>query len=124
MTGIVYRKPKIRSIRFPFVYNTASIASGVVAGVIPQNAIILWAQTSVLTAFNAGGTDLLRIGISAGGIEIANDEDISTVGLKTHYLFANLNPLVADRTIYVRYVGSGGAPNAGAAEVRLQWQLG
>ena len=119
--AVVYQQSPVQSMTAEFVYNTPDISTGVAIGVVPIGARILDAFVYVEEAFNAVGTDYLRIGTTAGGTNLAVDTDVSVAGRIQFTGQYALNPLVANRTIYIRYVGSGGAPTTGRAHVVILW---
>jgi len=122
MTGRAYTQAQFGVVQGTIVYGDSG--NDIELGDIPQGANVISARVNVTEAFNAGTTDYLRLGISAGGISLLFDVDVSAVGAIDIPNAFGLNPLAALRTIYGRYTGSGTAPTTGSATIILIWELG
>lgn len=96
---------------------------------VPGNSIALITSIEVVvtTAFNSSGTDLVKVGITSGGSELAAAVDVSTVGVKTSTTIATAaatatNP-AADLQIYAEYDQSVADAAAGACQVVVNYKL-
>ena len=116
---ISYRNIRAQAIYASVAFDTADIGSGIAIGTMPINAKFLSAAITITTVFNAGTTNILTVGISASGTEIANDSesDADATGIKDLTRMFALNPLASARTIYAKYAQTGGAATTGQAYI-------
>lgn len=94
-------------------YNDAGIASGVAFATLPAGAMIVSQNVRVNTAFNAGTTNALNVGTTAGGTQVFTDA--ATAGARSPAI-ANLS-FAADTDLYVAYAQTGAAATAGQADI-------
>jgi hypothetical protein len=92
-------------------------ADTVPIGVIPAGAFIIDVKVKIVTAFNAGTTNVLTAGSNAGSdnnIVAAGDVDETATGTTSVSTGWGL-AFAADTTIYARYTQTGGAATTGQA---------
>lgn len=94
-------------------YNDAAIGTGVVFGTVPAGSMIVLQSVRVNTAFNAGTTNALNVGTTAGGSQLFTDA--ATAGARQPTI-ANLT-FATDTDLYVQYAQTGGAATAGQADI-------
>lgn len=94
-------------------YNDAGIGTGVVFGTMPMGGMITTQNVRVSTAFNAGTTNALNVGTTAGGTQLFTDA--ATAGARSPTI-ANLS-FAADTDLYVQYAQTGTAATAGVADI-------
>lgn len=94
-------------------YNDTLIATGVVFGTLPAGAVLVSQNVRCSTAFNAGTTNALNIGTTAGGTQLFTDA--ATAGARSPTI-ANLT-FAADTDLYIQYAQTGGAATAGVADI-------
>lgn len=109
-------------------YGTVAITdtSAKVLFTLPKGAVIIDAFVNVLTAFNAGDSNVLDLGIGATANALANDLALGTPGHITAGLVYSAmltTPLTATTNITATYVPAGTAANAGAAVVAVYYIL-
>lgn len=88
---------------------------------LPGGAIPLRVTTTVTTAFNGSGTDLVDIGISGTANKYANDVDVSSAGTVAVVPLSNTEPLTVATTIQGIYVDSAGDASTGAATIIMEY---
>lgn len=121
MAGIArltqYQMP--HSLRKRVNYNDAGVASGVLVGTVPAGSIITACKVVIDTAFNAGTTNVLQVGTTATGAQIASSTDTAsgTAGQKTATALNSLSAVAADTDIWVNYAQTGTAATTGLAYV-------
>lgn len=98
-------------------YNDAGIAAGVFFGTIPAGAMIIQQNVRVNTAFNAGTTNALNVGTTAGGTQLFTDA--ATAGARSPAV-ANLS-FATDTDLYVSYAQTGTAATAGQADIVIEY---
>lgn len=108
-----FHTQQIHYLRKKVNYNDAGIAAGVLFGTVPAGALIVTQNVRVDTAFNAGTTNALNVGTTAGGTQVFTDA--ATAGARTPTI-ANL-PLATDTDLYVAYAQTGTAATAGVGTV-------
>lgn len=115
----------VHYVRRTVNWNDPGIASGVVLGVLPAGAVIIDAQVVVTTAFNAGTTNNLLVGTTAGGNDViaTADSAAGTTGLKRLAAATiGVNAVrAADTTLFVAYTQTGTAASAGRATVCVEY---
>jgi hypothetical protein len=94
-------------------YNDAGIAAGVLMGTLPAGAILMALMVRVNVAFNAGTTNALNLGTTAGGTQVFTD--VATAGARAPAV-PNLS-FATDTDLFVSYAQTGGAATAGQADV-------
>lgn len=94
-------------------YNDPGISAGVFVGTLPAGAMIVSQNVRVNTAFNAGTTNALNVGTTAGGTQLFTDA--ATAGARAPTI-ANLS-FAVDTDFYVQYAQTGGAATAGQADI-------
>lgn len=94
-------------------YNDAGISVGVVFATLPAGAMIVSQNVRVSTAFNAGTTNALNVGTTAGGTQLFTDA--ATAGARSPTI-ANLS-FATDTDLFVQYAQTGTAATAGVADI-------
>jgi hypothetical protein len=115
----------IQFIRATINYNDAGIAGGVAFAKIPQNAFIVGVWSHVITAFNAGTTNVASVGTSAAATEILATIP-AALGFNANTAAAGLGMAVTqtgDVTVYAKYAQTGTAATAGQAVVVIGFLL-
>lgn len=102
-------------------YNDAGIASGVYAGTLPAGAMIDSVSVLIATAFNAGTTNVLDVGTTPTGAQVAATAQNlpSVAGQKKPTAYQALGVMAADTDIFVSVSGTGTAATAGVAYVTI-----
>lgn len=121
--NIINQDNGVKAINYRFAWNTTDISTGVQAGTLPAGAIVLVCRLTIITAFNASGTDFVNVGFGAGGGDLMLQADasqaagtvIDTTGR------ALLQSFSSARAVWVRYVGSITAATAGEAQFTLKY---
>lgn len=100
-------------------FDTAGIKDGVVISNVPKGMIVSKAVAKVSTAFNAGTTNTLTVGLKDEKNEVFNDTDITsgTVGVYQKQLFLEMGE---HTEIYVKYDQTGTEATAGCADIYLE----
>jgi len=104
-------------------YNDSGIAGGVqMPAALPAGARITAIRVYVDTAFNAGTTNNLLIGTTAGGNDVATTSDTAagTAGYKS-VTTGLTKTFAADSSIYVAYTQTGTPATAGAATIIIEF---
>lgn len=113
-------------LRFKVNYNDAATGVAVGKQTLPAGTIIIGTDVLVTTAFNAGTTNVLSVGIEAttyANIAAAASVISGTAGLKQNIAptGTSLVPLAADSQVFVLYSQTGTAASAGAAYVVIKY---
>lgn len=98
-------------------YNDAGISAGVLFGTLPAGAMLVGNFVRVNTAFNAGTTNALNVGTTAGGTQIFTDA--ATAGARSPAI-PNLS-FAADTDLFVAYAQTGAAATAGQADIVIEF---
>lgn len=94
-------------------YNDAGIAGGVVFATLPAGAMLVMQNVRVNTAFNAGTTNALNVGTTAGGTQLFTDA--ATLGARSPTI-VNLS-FATDTDLFVAYAQTGAVATAGQADI-------
>lgn len=119
----VYHTQQVHYIRKTVKFDTTGIASGIVIGTLPKGAQITHVAVNVTTAFNAATTNVLTIGTTATGGEIATNAEnaAGTAGYKQPVAGQALAVPTADKDVYMSYTQSGTAATAGSATAVISY---
>jgi hypothetical protein len=98
-------------------FNDSAIGTGVVFGTLPAGAMIIAQNVRVTTAFNAGTTNALNVGTTAGGTQLFTDA--ATAGARQPTI-ANLS-FATDTDLFVQYAQTGGAATTGIADIVISY---
>lgn len=95
---------------------------------LPAGAKIISVILDVVTAFNAGTTNVIDIGTSADGALYVNDAAAGTTGHFTCTLVAGnlasiINVGTSDVQVTATFVPTGTAASAGAANISVQYEM-
>ncbi len=122
--------PVKQTLAYTLNYNTTGASSGVKIGTLPANSVIQNWRVTVETAFNAGTTNPITIGITATGTEIMAAASITnyntssnTAGVYTGSAAASggWSMMTADQAIYVAYIPTGTAATTGVARITIEY---
>lgn len=105
-------------------FNDAGIASAIQFGTLPQNSSITDIQVEIVTAFNAGSTNVLTVGTTTTATEIVNAADVNEAATGVTKVTRGLGQSLtasADTALYAKYVQTGGAATAGQAVIIIQF---
>ena len=116
-TARTYHTQQVHYLRKRVNYNDVGISVGVVMGTLPKGAMITNQHVRCNTAFNAGTTNALNVGTSAGGTQLFTDA--ATAGARNPTV-ANLS-FAADTDIFVQYAQTGTAATAGQADIVINF---
>jgi hypothetical protein len=112
-------------LRFTVNWNDAGIAAGVKKQTLPKGAQLIGTDVNIVTAFNAGTTNVLTVGSTGVFTEIVAAADVTegTVALTQNIKPTGiaLVPLAADLPVYVQYTQTGTAASAGQAVVVIKY---
>ncbi|MHC2462121.1 hypothetical protein [Bradyrhizobium embrapense] len=116
----------VHYLRFAVNFNDAGIAAGVGKQTLPAGAVIIGTDVNIVTAFNAGTTNVLTVGSAAGanadvvaGADVAENATGLTQNIKP--TGAMLVPLAADTQVFAQFTQTGGAATAGKAIVVVKY---
>ena len=117
-----YSYQLVHYMRKGIAYNTTGIGTTatVKIGTLPAGAIVEKVQVKVTTAFDAGTTNQLDVGISGNDDNLVDydgsDVDLTATGSTFVWRGAD-ETFSSDTAIYVKYTETGTAATAGAAEI-------
>jgi len=116
----------VHYLRFIVNYNDTGIGTGVGKQTLPAGAVIIGTDVNVITAFNAGTTNPLTVGIEAttyANIAASASTAAGSTGLKQNIAPTGtaLVPLAADSQVFVMYAQTGTAATAGQAVVIVKY---
>lgn len=115
----------IQSIRATFNYNDGLIGTGQQFGAIPQNSEIRAVGVDVVTAFNAGTTNVFVVGTTLGGSELVAAGDVNEAATGNTEVSRGLGrslTLNGDVGVYAKYSSTGTAPTAGQVTVTIEFR--
>lgn len=106
-------------------FNDAGISTGVILGTLPAGAQITKVSANVITAFNAGTTNVLTVGTvgtAYNNLAAAGDIDETSAtyqeGVAATYGSVEF---AVDTDVYIKYVQTGTAATTGQADVFLTY---
>jgi hypothetical protein len=112
-------------LRFAISFNDVGLASGVNKQWLPAGAIITDTSVHVGTAFNAGTTNVITVGLggSANSIVASGQVTPGSVGLTNGIIPTGnaLGPLASDLQVNVTYAPTGAAATAGSAVLMIKY---
>jgi len=115
----VYHTQQVHYLRKTVDFNTTGVATGVLMGTLPAGAQIIDCVVNVVTAFNAGSTNVLTVGTNSTDFNnIMGSSDI-TEGTPGGYraLTGAGVEFAADADVYIKYTQSGTTADTGQAVV-------
>lgn len=94
-----------------------------VVGTVPANAIIIAVKVAVTVAFTDGTTDFITVGTVADPDGLADDVDVSSIGVKLSTTLATSDDFffTADTVIVAQYDGATSDMAAGACTVIVEY---
>ena len=110
-------------------FNDAGIASGIAFdNSLPMGAVILTVLVEIITAFNAGATNVLTVGTnSATYNNLVAAGDVDETAVATTRVDRGIGGSIcrsAEKTPYIAYAQTGGAATTGVAEVTISYEGG
>ena len=120
-----YHQNLVHYLRKEVNYNDPGIAAGVVIGRLPAGAQVTQALARVRTTFNAGTTNVLTIGTNANSYDnifAAADIAEGSAGNNAAPL-ANLQDVVSEADVFVKYTQSGTAATQGKAIIHIAYTV-
>lgn len=104
-------------------YNDAGVASGVLVGTLPAGAIITDVTTLISTVFNAATTNVINVGTTPTGAEIAATAQVipGTAGSKKPTAYQALGAMAADQDVWVSFTQTGTAATTGIGYVIVSY---
>lgn len=110
-------------------YNDASISTGVAFdNSLPAGAFITDAKVEIVTAFNAGTTNVLTVGTNStsyNDIVAAGDVNEAATGVtEVGRGWGQSIALSADKVVYAKYTQTGGAATTGKAVIVITYEGG
>lgn len=121
------RKPYHRMVTYiskSFAFDTPGIgtAATVEIGALPAGALVLETIVRVKTAFNAGTTNVIKVGTSADDDEFIEAGDVAEGALGTTFSDRSAGiVMTADTSVYVEYTQTGTAATTGEADVIITY---
>lgn len=118
----LYHTSQVHYLRKDFAFDTPGIGTTatVKVGTLPSGAIVEKVQVKVTTAFDAGTTNQLNVGISGNDDNLVDYDaaDVVLTATGSTFVWRGADESFADDTpIYVKYTETGTAAEAGAATV-------
>jgi hypothetical protein len=104
-------------------FNDSGVATGVLVGTLPAGAQITDVTVNVTTAFNAVTTNVVNVGTTTTGAEVAASAQViaGTPGVKKPTAFYSLGVMAADTDIWVSYTQTGTAATTGVGYVIVNY---
>lgn len=99
----------------------ADDVTGVALGTIPANSYVTNVRIEVTEAFNASGTDNVTVGYDADTDAYATSTDVSSTGIKTPTLGADVGFSATERSAEAYYVASAGTATTGRCLVIVEF---
>lgn len=105
-------------------YSDSGISSAVQFGTFPSNAFIVDVKVEIITAFNAGTTNVLTFGTTTTATNIVNSGDVDETATGVTAVTRGLGRSLTasgDTSLYAKYTQSGTAATAGKAVVVISY---
>ena len=104
-------------------FNDAGVATGNLVGTMPAGAQIVDVTVNITTAFNAVSTNVINVGTTTVGAEVAASAQViaGTPGVKKPTAYYSLGVMAADTDIWVSYTQTGTAATTGIGYVIVQY---
>lgn len=105
-------------------FNDGGIASAIQFGTLPQGSSIVDVQVEIVTAFNAGTTNVLTFGTTTTATEIVNGADVNEAATGVTKVTRGLGQSLTasgDTPLYAKYTQTGTAGTAGQAVVVISF---
>ncbi len=112
-----------RTVNFDDDTTAGGLAAGFLMGTLPKGALIVTAGGNIETAFNAGSTNILSIGIEGdSGLDDLATSSTFTEGTPGGYSAAFPRaPLTANKDVYASYIWTGSTPTTGKAHCAVTY---
>ncbi len=117
-------KELVHYLRKTVNFDDAGISDGIpFANMLPENAQILRTTVNILTAFNAGTTNVLTVGTDASRLNIVAAADVNeaATGVTSVATGAALDLSGGAAMPYVKYAQTGTAATAGKACIVIEY---
>lgn len=119
----------VNTLKKRIQYNTAGIASGVAFdNSVPVNAVIISVLVEIITAFNAGTTNVLTVGFNSTSYnDLVAAADVNEAVVATTRVDRGIGGSLvrsAGKTPYVKFTETGTAATTGDAEVTITYEGG
>jgi len=122
-----YQSHQTHYLRKTVNYNDPNIATGIpFSNYLPKGAQILDTYVNIITAFNAGTTNVLTVGQNASSyndIVGASDVDETAVAMTAVLTGGKLDLSAGEVQPYVKYAQTGTAATAGKARIVITYAL-
>ena|SRR5688572_8603824 len=120
-----YHQNLVHYLRKDVNYNDPGIASGVVIGRLPAGAQVTQALARVRTTFNAGTTNVLTVGTNPANYDnILGTADVVEGAMGNNVApLANLQEVLAEVDVFVRYTQTGTAATQGKAVIHIAYTV-
>jgi transcription elongation GreA/GreB family factor len=116
----VYSANVVHAIRGRINFDTSGAATGIEIGTIPAGSFVMGTTVHIVTAFNAGTTNVLVVGTAADddGFAVAAGTLSGAAGLKSALFGAQSgDTLLVDTPVVLKWTQTGTAATTGAAQV-------
>lgn len=116
----IYERMTSHVITSNVAFNTVGVTAGLQVGAIPAGAQILDIVVTIATVFNAATTNVLTVGTTAGGSQLATTAETAAGVAGGKRAVTGLGLVAAvDSGIFVTYTQTGTAATTGAARVSI-----
>jgi hypothetical protein len=108
-------------------FGDAGISTGNKGGTLPKGARILDVIVEIITAFNAGTTNVLTVGTNASINNIVNAASVDETVVASTRVDIGIGGSIAraaDIDVSAKYTQSGAAATAGKAEITIAYEGG
>jgi hypothetical protein len=116
-----YHQTMTHFLRKTVNFDDNDAATGVSVGTLPSGAIITGVTASVTTAFNAGTTNVLTVGVSGTLDKYAAAGDITEGSVGVTTITSNNEQVTSDTEVLASFTESGTAATAGSAEIVIEY---
>lgn len=103
-------------------FNVASPFT-VLLGTIPKGAIIIETLVNVITAFNAGTTNVLEVGTAGSAAQLVAAADVNEASATPQRVSKDIAELTADTKYFAKYTQTGTAATTGKARVTINYVI-
>jgi hypothetical protein len=112
-----------RTVNYNDDVTAGGLAAGFYVGTLPKGALITQAGGNIETAFNAGSTNVLTLGLEGdSGLDDIVGASGFTEGTPGGYVAPYPKaPLSAAKDVYVSYLWTGATPTTGKAHVLVEY---
>ena len=116
------RKALVQFIQGTIAYNTAGAATGVAMGTLPANSYIIDIVVKVTTAFNAGTTNVLKVGKTGTLGAYVDTADVDETSATAQRVTTGIGSIGSTAVpVLISYAETGTAASTGAATVTIAY---